>query len=165
MGPQRFLLHRTPEISCSTMACSHAVCRISSVIVEILTSSLRQTRSRRSCPRRCFPRRSSVRRSITRRSTTRRPCPPLPLFISCLPPAVQALKKSRNWAARPARHSAFLMLHRRPAVAGKDSKTRRKEGCVALSSDHWPPRRRATITSVQPRRAACLASGVGTLVG
>jgi hypothetical protein len=63
------------------MACSHAVCRISSVIAAIFTSSLRQTRSRRSCPRRCSPRRSSVRRSITRRSTTRRPCTPLPLSI------------------------------------------------------------------------------------
>ena len=85
------------------MACSHAVCRISSVMAAIFTSSLRQTRSRRSCPRRCSLRRSSVRRSITRRSTTRRPCTPLPLSIACSSSrrhsAVRALKKRRICAA------------------------------------------------------------------
>lgn len=62
------------------MASSHAVCRTSSVIAAIFTSSARHSRSRRSCLRRCSARRSLVRRSRTRRSGRM-----LALIISCLP--------------------------------------------------------------------------------
>jgi hypothetical protein len=159
VGPQRLLLHRTPEISCSTMACSHAVCRISSVIAAIFTSSLRQTRSRRSCPRRCSPRRSSVRRSIIRRSTTRRPGTPLPLSISCSSSrrhsAVRALKERRICAA--VRPDIRLGVASNASGGGGRFEDFDGKGSCCLSSDHWPPRRLSRITSVQPRGAACLA--------
>jgi hypothetical protein len=144
------------------MACSHAVCRISSVMAAIFTSSLRQTRSRRSCPRRCSLRRSSVRRSITRRSTTRRPCTPLPLSIACSSSrrhsAVRALKKRRICAA--VRPDIRLSVASNASGGGRRFEDFDGKGscCLVVGSLAATPtfqnHKRTTAGS------ACLASGV-----